>query len=312
MQTVAVVATLKNEIGNIGPFLDALLAQTRPPDRIILVDGGSTDGTIEAINARRQSGAPVDLIVERGANRSRGRNLGISQAKADLIAMTDCGAFPDPDWLAKIVAPFAEKEPPDVVAGFYRPLAEEPFARAVAAVTVPTLAEVDPTTFLPSSRSAAFTRDAWERAGGYPEHLSWNEDTAFDLALKAAGCRFRFAPEAVVRWRVQGNVAGLLRQFFRYAIGDAQARLWFGHYTKVFVQLAALAAVLTLAGRDRWWWLIFLAALYAIWTGRKALRRGAGSAILLTPLAMATVDLAHVCGYVVGLLRPVRPAKGRP
>ena len=60
------------------------------------------------------------------------------------------------------------------------------FQTALAATTLPTRDEIDPQKFLPSSRSVAFTKAAWSRAGGYPEWLDYCEDLLFDLRAQRA------------------------------------------------------------------------------------------------------------------------------
>ncbi len=42
---VSVIATVLNEAGSIDLLLDSLAGQTRPPDEVVIVDGGSSDGT---------------------------------------------------------------------------------------------------------------------------------------------------------------------------------------------------------------------------------------------------------------------------
>lgn len=300
---VAVISTMKNEAESIRGFLDGLLAQSRSPDEIVLVDGGSIDGTVEIIRSYLEQGAPIRLLVEPGANRSRGRNLAIESAEAEIVAVTDCGCRPERDWLEKLMAPFESEDPPDVVSGFYRPEAKTMMEQAVAAVTVPGVGEIDPATFLPSSRSVAFRREAWQQVGGYPEWANWNEDTPFDLALRKAGFRFQFSPQAIVRWQVQGKLRAVFRQFFRYARGDGEAGTWFGHYTKAYLEFCICVALFLLGWRwpGCWAGLVGLIALYGMWNFRKACRRGAGfSPSLLAPLVMGAVDLAHLIGYSVG------------
>ena len=51
----------------------------------------------------------------------------------------------------------------DVVAGFYHPLADTAFERAAGVVSAPSLAEVDPSRFLPSTRSVACLRVSSDR-----------------------------------------------------------------------------------------------------------------------------------------------------
>jgi glycosyltransferase involved in cell wall biosynthesis len=303
--STALITTCFREAGEIAAFLDAALAQTRQPDAIVIVDAGSTDGTVERIRERIATGASITLLVEPGASRSRGRNLAIEASAADLIAVTDVGALPRPDWFARIIAPLEADPPADVSAGYYVAEPRTLWQAAVAAATVPTEAEVDPATFLPSARSVAFGRTAWQAAGGYPEWARHNEDTPFDLALKATGARFVFTPDAIVGWLPQASVRRLFVQFMRYARGDSQSGIWFRHYTKAY-GLAVLTLGLVVAGLLWPSALAGLAALLAGYWTRHALRARhrthCPAAAFLAPAANLVVDAAHVVGYTWGRL----------
>lgn len=302
----ALIATCYREASAIDEFLDAVVSQTRRPDEIVIVDGGSDDGTVERIKERISGGAVVRLVVEPGANRSRGRNRAVEETTAEIIAVTDVGARPRKDWFERIVAPLEADPEIEVVAGYYEADARTAWEAAVAGATVPRAEEVNPETFLPSARSVAFRRAAWQRAGKYPEHLSHNEDTPFGLALKASGAKFVFEPRAVVVWRPQATPWRLFRQFYRYALGDAEAGIWFRHYAKAYLVFGVAAGLVVAWG---WWplgrWLLFGLAL-AYWArhAARAFRRTRSlGAALLAPLANAIVDFAHVAGYTRGLLR---------
>jgi cellulose synthase/poly-beta-1,6-N-acetylglucosamine synthase-like glycosyltransferase len=147
-------------------------------------------------------------------------------------------------------------------------------------------------------------KDAWRRAGGYPEWADHNEDTVFVAALRRAGCRMVFVPEAIVSWEPSTRLRSLFKQFFRYARGDAQAHLFFGHYYKNYaISLAAL--LLLVCGRRpavRWLVAGLAAASLGKQMRRAAKRTGSAAAVALTPLVVLTLDLAHLAGYVVGVL----------
>lgn len=306
---VTLISTVYQEADNILEFLGSLAAQTRLPDEIIITDAGSTDGTPDLI--RSFGGLPVTVVDTPGANRSRGRNEAIGRAAHPVVACTDAGCRLDQRWLERIVAPFESADPPDVVAGYYQPDPRTLFEAAVAAATVPAAAEVNPDTFLPSGRSVAMTKAAWEKVGGYPEWTVLSEDTIFDLALREAGCRFAFVPEAVACWRPQGSMGRVWRQFYRYAKSDGERGLWFGHYGKAY--LWCLVALTSLAGAvTAWpelWWPAWLApwAVYDLRYSARARRRGAGlAASELAPFVNLLVDAAHAVGYTAGRLRRLR------
>jgi glycosyltransferase involved in cell wall biosynthesis len=101
---VSVVVTVYNERSNIRRLLASLAQQTRPPDEIVICDGGSTDGTADVIRgfvcAHGDNLPPLRLLVEPGANISRGRNLAIAAAHGPIIAVTDSGVRLSAGWLA--------------------------------------------------------------------------------------------------------------------------------------------------------------------------------------------------------------------
>lgn len=315
MSRICLITTTLEEAEGIAEFMDSILAQTRAPDRVVLADGGSTDGTVDIARAYADR-LPLTVIVIEGANRSRGRNAAVNASDELIIACVDAGCALEPNWLETITRPLVERPDVDVVAGYYEPEPRTLMEQASAAALVPRAGEVDPDAFLPSSRSIAFRRSAWEKAGGYPEWTPFNEDTVFDVALKRAGATFIFEPRAIVHWRPQGRPARIFRQFFRYARGDGLSGLWFGHYAKAYAELAVAAAIVALAAAaspDWLWALAGLAGVYWLRVGARARRRGAGTAAaLLAPVAMMIVDVAHVCGYTIGIVsRVLLGAMGR-
>lgn len=307
---VTLVSTMLNEERSIAAFLSSVRSQTRSPDQIVLVDGGSTDRTAEIVGEFIEQGMPVELHILAGANRSRGRNHAVSVAEDPVIAMSDVGSVLQADWLEKIVAPFEADSTVDVVAGYYRPTPRSLPEQAVAFALVPSSGEVDPSRFLPSGRSVAFRKEAFERVGGYPEEQSHNEDTPFALELRRIGARFFFEPGAIVLWQPRANPFALFRQYARYALGDGQCGIWFPHYFKAYLALAFLLGVLAaiLFSPFGWCFLIAGAATYWLRYFSRSRRRGASwLAALISPAAVLTVDAAHICGYSLGLVCRLGP-----
>lgn len=301
---IAIAATCWNEADSLESFLEGLLAQTLPADEIVIADGGSTDGTQEILKRMAAAHPQILGLCLPRSNRSVGRNVAIAAARSDIIAMTDAGSRAAPDWLEKITAPLLADPALDGCGGYFRPLATTPLQKAIVAATVVPAAAIDPETFLPFSRSFAFRKEAWARAGGYPEWADHNEDTVFSYEMRRAGCRLTFAPDAIVTYEVPRRLRVFFKQFFRYARGDAQARLWFGHYTKNYA--IALGAAMLVAGA--WWPPVAWAALAggALYLGKKCLRAARRThdpaAVAMTPLVQASLDLAHLAGYTVGVL----------
>lgn len=223
---ISLIMTVRNEAANIHRLLDSVLALTLQPDQIVIADGGSTDGTQEVVSSYADR-LPLRLLALPGANISEGRNAAIRNASHDIIAVTDAGVSLEPGWLETLVGPLLDEGAGvDVVSGFFLPDPQTPFEMAMGATVLPALADIDPDKFLPSSRSVAFRKAAWEAAGGYPEWLDYSEDLVFDMRLKELGYRFVFAPEARVHLRPRSSLRAFFLQYYRYARGDGKADLW--------------------------------------------------------------------------------------
>jgi len=311
MTHVSVIATVLNEGESIRALMDSLVAQTRQPNELVFVDGGSSDNTVAVIESYKDR-LPLRVIVSAGANISAGRNIAIEAAKCPVIASTDAGVKLSPDWLAALIAPFESKNSPKVVAGFFQPDAKTPFEIAMGATVLPELSDINPETFLPSSRSIAFTKSAWEKVGGYPEWLDFCEDLIFDLNLKAYAENFIFAPTAIAHFKPRSTLKSFFKQYYQYARGDGKADLWKKrHAIRYATYFVGAPILLWLLFATRW--LGILAALIAGWgmfgvPYRRFLRTwqrlsvlGKIKAALWIPVIRITGDIAKMLGYPVGL-----------
>lgn len=243
---VSVIATVRNERATITAFVESLLGQSNRPDEILIVDGASTDGTLEILNdyAARHG----VRVISRPCNIAQGRNLGIAAATGSHIAVTDAGCKVDADWLREILGCFSSQPDVDVVAGNFRFETHSSFEEAVVLATFPpNRDDTEGARYYPSSRSLAFTKAAWQRAGGYPEWLYAAEDTLFNIRMRQVGCRFVFCRSAIVRWRPRENWLALARQRINFARGNARVGIGTAGYL-VNLRVHGLIAALLLGG----------------------------------------------------------------
>lgn len=235
---VSLITTLYNEADNIVRFLDSYKVQTKYADEFIIVDGGSTDNTIELIEQyiKENSRLNIKLIVDETCTKkhvagpiAKGRNVAIKNAKYDYIAVTDAGCILDKHWFEEIIKPFYDPIT-DVVAGWYEAHIVNEFQKKYAEAAMPTLKSVDPKTFLPSSRSLAMKKVCWEKANYYPEKTLTGEDTLFDLTMEKEGCKFIFAEKAIVFWECPRSLSDAFNKHFSYSHGDGRLKQFSWRY----------------------------------------------------------------------------------
>lgn len=104
---ISVVMPVYNEEANIMDTLKALYDNTVLPDEVIMADGGSTDRTVALVKEK----FPQVIIVDNPRkDAASGRNVGIKQAKGDIIAFTDGDCIVAKDWIENIAKAFSEND----------------------------------------------------------------------------------------------------------------------------------------------------------------------------------------------------------
>lgn len=119
---VSVVIPVRDRREYVVQAIDSVLSQDLQPREIVVVDDGSTDGTVEAIGACR---GPIRLIEQEPEGRSAARNNGISRAKGRLIAFLDSDDLWLPGKLRRQVKLLDELQGDAVCTGYVRVISTE-------------------------------------------------------------------------------------------------------------------------------------------------------------------------------------------
>ena len=122
---LSVVMTTYNRGGMLHDAVRSVLAQdvaSTPPFELIVVDNNSTDNTPQVVEQFARVDGRVRYIFEPRQGSSYGRNAGIREARAPLIAFTDDDVRAQPDWVEAIVRAFREHPEADVVGGRVLPI----------------------------------------------------------------------------------------------------------------------------------------------------------------------------------------------
>jgi glycosyltransferase involved in cell wall biosynthesis len=311
---ISVVVTVFNEEVNVAKLLESLLVQTRKPDEIVIVDGGSQDKTVKIIRHFQKKNKKVKLLIEK-CSRAKGRNLGIDIARNEIVALTDAGCIVHKNWLERITKPFVNKEV-DVVAGFYKMTGTTAFPKALSFFlgVLPSQFDVN---FLPSARSMAMKKKLWLRAGGFPEKLTDTaEDTTFNYKIIKSGANIARVKNATVEWGMPRTLREAFNKMFLYAKGDAKSKIWWNpvkrlssHNIKVLLVFARyivglIGVILAFMNPLLWIALIVGLFLYIFWSFRKVyVEFGDYKVGMWGVILQFTSDFAVMSGFIRGLAR---------
>lgn len=300
--------TVKEDLEGCITTLRSLREQTRQPEQVVVVDGGSAPPSIAALQAFAREWPVVEVIVSPGANIAAGRNIATRAARYEIIASIDAGCRAAPDWLAHLIAPFETEPSTGFVAGNYQIEPRTLFEEVVGLATMRgQLDAIDPKTFNPSARSLAYAREVCRSVGGWPEWLKFSEDTLFDERVRAHGARWVFAAQAIVHWRPRTSWRGLARQFYNYGTGRGHTQIGRSDF---LYNLRNLALTFTLAFGSLFsaWFLPFLLGqmlYHYVWAfHRKSLRIAQRTRqVIAYPLSLGihwVVLTSHLAGFLMG------------
>jgi GT2 family glycosyltransferase len=232
---VGLVIVTHNSASEIGRCLQRVHGQTRLPDRIIVADSGSSDGTPGVIrDACAALGLAVELLpFDENVGFAVANNRAVERlGDCELVALLNPDAFPEPGWLSALVdasttwsdaASFASRlmvaGTEDVVDGVgdvfhvsglaWRVGYRQRLAQVANALTPHPV-------FAVCAAAALYRRDDWQRVGGFDERFfcyAEDVDLGFRLQLIGRGCRY--VPDAVA-YHVGSAVSGVDSAFSVY------------------------------------------------------------------------------------------------
>lgn len=251
MTAVSVIATVLNENENIARLVESLLGQIPPAAEIVIVDGGSIDGTWEWLRDASAHNSTLRAIRDESCSLkftpgpvSRGRNVAIEAARSELIACADAGCRYEPDWLSELTVPLVKGETEYALGGACLDLTDATVWDLASSPYFGVKMSADEPTKSCTARSMAFTKDLWRRVGGFPESVLLGDDTWFDLEARKLVTP-AFPLRAKAHYRPQNSLASACRQMARYAASDGilgvrRARL-IRNATRCVVEIAAIA-----------------------------------------------------------------------
>ena len=232
----SIVIRAFNEEKHLGRLLDGILQQTMSDYEIVLVDSGSSDGTLDL--ARRY---PVKAVHIRPEEFSFGRSLnrGIEAAQGEHIVIASAHVYPVyPDWLERLLAPFADprialsygKQRGDALTRFSE--------RQIFLRWFPEGSTLDQPHPFCNNANAAIRRSVWEQHP-YDESLSGLEDLAWARWAMEQGHRIAYVAEAEIVHVHNESPRGIYNRYRREAMAFKRIYPQEGFHLWDFARLVA-------------------------------------------------------------------------
>lgn len=216
---ISVIIPCLNVASTVGETLDALVEQAWTADwEVILADNGSTDALASAVvpfKTKIPSLKIVDASAKCGA--AYARNVGVHASTGEGLLFCDADDIPGHGWAPALTG--ALMDHPFVAARFeFNRLNPPSIAAARGGTQVDALQTCR---FLPFPHAGAgslgVSRRLHYEVGGFDETIPIGEDTDYCMRVQLAGQKLVLVPDAVLHYRLRGNLAETYRQGVRYA-----------------------------------------------------------------------------------------------
>ena len=245
MKDISVIIPVYNEEKVIGRCLESLFRQTLKPREIIVVDDGSTDGTLKAIEIASSQTPLNDIKILRQDHKGSGaaRNLGVSKASDEILVFMDADMRFSRTFFADLVKPILEGKSKgtfsklEYIANWNNRWAR--FWNYQKGIYEPRAIPADYPETAPVFR--AILKTEFDRVGGFDEMKGYNDDWSLSekLGIKATETKARFFhynPENLTesfiqaRWAGKrkyklGILGGLIREFPLWAVAVGVIRV---------------------------------------------------------------------------------------
>ncbi len=250
-----IVIPCLNEAAHIGALLDQLRpAARRLGARIVVADGGSTDGTLAIVEAVSAQDPQVILLHNPKRIQSAAMNLAVASygAGAEYLIRIDAhGGYPA-DFCDRLVEEALTTGADSVVVSMLTS-GSSAVQKAVAAAQNSKLGtggskhrHLSAGEWVDHGHHALIRISAFTAVGGYDESFSHNEDAELDYRLRQAGYKIWMSGKTQMVYYPRSSLKGLYFQYLGYGRGRAKNVLKHRMIPKVRQMIPLLVAPVVL------------------------------------------------------------------
>lgn len=301
-------------------LLASLAAQTCRNFEVVVVEDGSTVPCREVIEKYAQT-IPVKYFFKPNEGRSIARNYGMEHAEGDCFIFFDSDCVIPADYFEKLERMSAE-EPfdcfggPDAADASFTPVQKAINHAMTSFLTTGGIrgGKVRLEKFTPRTFNMGFTREVYDKVGGFREMFS--EDIDMSTRIRLAGFSIGLYPELPVYHKRRVDFRKFLRQVYIFGMSRITLKLLYPDSLKAVHLLPALfvigvVAMVLLAIFCSPWWLLPLGIyLLAIFVAALWATRSPRIALLAVPASMIQLG-GYGCGFIKAFVVKILLGRGR-
>lgn len=305
----SVIVPVYNRVDEVRDLTESLLAQTDRDFELVIVEDGSTVPCRETVEAAAARGLDARYFYKENEGRSIARNYGMERARGRMFVFFDSDCVIPPDYFRTLRRELAE-HPSDCYGG--PDAAHESFSDTQKAINYTMTAflttggirggKVRLEKFTPRTFNMGFTREVYERVGGFREMFS--EDIDMSTRIREAGFSTQLIRPAYVWHKRRIDLRKFWRQVYVFGMSRITLQLLYPGSLKAVHTLPALgligfAALILLGIFVSPWWLLPLGLYFtAIFIGVLTATKSLKIAAIAVPAAAI-----QICGYGAGFLK---------
>lgn len=310
---ITVVCPVYNEEKYIKNVLEFFISAKPDDKELIIVDGGSTDKTLEIISEWTQNHSNIKLLYNKNKYVPYALNMAIKNSEGDPIIRLDAHTSYDDDYFLKILETF-EKSNADIVGGPMRKIGKTVFQKAVAYATTSLFgigdSKIHKTDYNGESDHVylgAWRRKLFDEIGYFDERLVRNQDDEFHYRARSAGKKIYLSSEIKSYYYPRNTFLKLFKQYFQYGyykplvLIKVRSELKIRHLIPaMFSFYLFLLPVLILLNNFFFIPLLIYFILDFIFTLKS--KKGFGESFLIFWI-YPTIHLAYGIGFILGLIK---------
>lgn len=316
----SIIIPVYNRPDEIEDLLASLAAQTCRNFEVVVVEDGSTVPCREVVEKYAQI-IPVKYFFKPNEGRSIARNYGMEHAEGDCFIFFDSDCVIPADYFEKLERMSAE-EPfdcfggPDAADASFTPVQKAINHAMTSFLTTGGIrgGKVRLEKFTPRTFNMGFTREVYDKVGGFREMFS--EDIDMSTRIRLAGFSIGLYPELPVYHKRRVDFRKFLRQVYVFGMSRITLKLLYPDSLKAVHLLPALfvvgvVAMVLLAIFCSPWWLLPLGIyLLAIFVAALWATRSPRIALLAVPASMIQLG-GYGCGFIKAFVVKILLGRGR-